>query len=80
MYTYYFEKLEVWSLPKILVKEVYRITNTFPKSENFGMISQIRRAVVSIPTNLAEGSYRKTKKDQAHFTTISPLARVFVWA
>ena len=71
MYTYYFEKLEVWKLSKDLVKEVYLITNNFPNEEKFNIVSQIRRAVISIPTNLSEGSSRSTRKDQANFTTIS---------
>ena len=71
MYTYYFEKLDVWIISKDLVKEVYNITNSYPKNENFGLKSQIRRSAISVPTNLAEGSSRKTRKDQVHFTNIS---------
>ena len=71
MYKYYFEKLEVWQLSKELVKELYSTTKEFPRSEAYGLTSQIRRSALSIPTNLAEGSSRETKKDQAHFTTMS---------
>ncbi len=71
MYIYSFEKLDVWQLSRELVKEIYHLTNKFPDEERFGLTSQIRRATISISSNLAEGSARKTAKDQAHFTTIS---------
>ena len=70
-YTFYFEKLEVWKDSRQLVKDVYTITDSFPGEEKFGLTSQMRRAALSVPTNLAEGSSRSTKKDQAHFTTIA---------
>lgn len=70
MYTYSFEKLEVWIEAKSLAKEIYKLTNNFPKEEKFGLTSQLRRATVSICSNIAEGSARKTNKDKAHFTTI----------
>lgn len=69
MYTFYFEKLEVWKDAIQLIKEIYRLTLNFPDEEKFGIISQIRRAAVSISTNLSEGSGRMTSKDQANFTT-----------
>ena len=53
------------------MKEIYSITNNYPEEEKYGLVSQLRRAALSIPTNLAEGSTRSTKKDQANFTTIS---------
>lgn len=71
MYIYPFEKLEVWQLSKKLVIKVYTITKTFPIDEKFGMVSQMRRAAISISSNLAEGSSRITSKDQAHFYSIS---------
>jgi four helix bundle protein len=70
-YQYYFEKLDVWQLARVLIKEIYLITNKFPVDEKFGLTSQIRRASVSVASNLAEGSSRGTKKDQAHFTTMA---------
>lgn len=63
-----FEKLEVWQDARRLVGSVYKITRTFPKSELYGMTSQINRASVSVANNLAEGSVRVSLKDQAHFS------------
>jgi four helix bundle protein len=70
-YTYSFEKLQVWQKSISLVKSIYLMTQKFPKEELFGLSSQIRRAAVSIPTNLAEGVARKSSKDQAHFSNIA---------
>ena len=70
-YTYTFEKLEVWQLSRSFVKELYEITKSFPKDEQYGLTSQIRRAAVSISSNIAEGSSRLTTKDKAHFTMIA---------
>ncbi len=70
MYLFSFEKLNVWKDAKELVKEIYRMTNSFPISEKFGLISQLRRASISIPSNVTEGSSRNTPKYQAHFTTM----------
>ena len=66
-----FEKLEVWQDSINFAKQVYEITNNFPKTEIYGLISQIRRATVSISSNIAEGSTRKSFKDQARFTEIA---------
>ena len=71
MYTYSFEKLLVWQNAKELTKHLYSITKSFPKEEKFGLTSQLRRASISIASNIAEGSSRKSKKDQAHFTVIA---------
>jgi four helix bundle protein len=71
MYTYSFEKLEVWNESKEFSKSIYSITSTFPDQEKFGLISQLRRAAVSICSNIAEGSARSTYKDKAHFTTMA---------
>jgi four helix bundle protein len=69
MYTYSFEKLEVWIEAKEFAKKIYVTTSKFPDSEKFGLISQLRRASISICSNLAEGSARQSYK--AHFTTIA---------
>jgi four helix bundle protein len=71
MYIYSFEKLEVWKLARDLCVYIYKLTNTFPTEEKFGLISQMRRAGISIASNIAEGSSRLSKKDQSHFYTIS---------
>jgi four helix bundle protein len=71
MKIYAFEKLEVWKAYIELVKCVYRITDTFPSDEKFGLISQLKRASISIASNLSEGTSRSTNKDKAHFTTMS---------
>ncbi len=71
MYQFYFEKLHVWQNIRDFNNEIYILTKSFPEEEKFNIVSQIRRAAVSTLINLAEGSSRSTKKDQAHFTTIS---------
>ncbi|MBC5835002.1 four helix bundle protein [Flavobacterium sp. F372] len=71
MKTYSFENLLVWQKSRILTKEIYKITSTFPKEELFGMTSQMRRCSISIPSNLAECSSRRTNKDKARFTEIA---------
>lgn len=71
MFEYSFEKLEVWRISKDFVADIYKLTSKFPKEELFGLTSQIRRAAISIPSNLAEGSSRYSIKDQARFTVIS---------
>ena len=71
MYIYSFEKLEVWNESKEFTKSIYTLTSNFPDSEKFGLVSQLRRASVSICSNIAEGSARKSFKDKAHFTTMA---------
>jgi len=61
------KKLDVWQIAMSLVAEVYRITETLPASERFGLTNQIRRAAVSIPSNIAEGARRNTKKEFINF-------------
>jgi four helix bundle protein len=62
-----FKDLDVWKVSMDLVVKVYEITREFPKSEQFGLASQLQRSAVSIPSNIAEGSRRGTRKDFAHF-------------
>jgi four helix bundle protein len=71
MKVYSFEKLEAWILSKELTKMVYMVTKSFPSEEIYGLTSQLRRASVSISSNLAEGSGRTSKKDFAHFVQIA---------
>ena len=63
--------LDVWKEAIALVTEVYRLTADFPKSEQFGLVSQMTRAAVSIPSNIAEGAARGTKKEYVYFLNIS---------
>jgi len=65
------EDLEIWKKSIILVKEIYVITRNFPEEEKFVLISQMRRAAISIPSNIAEGAARKSKKEFANFLSIS---------
>ena len=66
-----FEKLDVWTKSIELTDMVYQIVEELPQIEKYGLSSQLRRAVVAIPTNVAEGSGRSTKKDFAHFVSIA---------
>ena len=66
-----FHKLIIWQRNHQLTLDVYKASKTFPKDELFGLTLQIRRAVSSIPTNIAEGCGRETNKDFAHFLQIS---------
>ena len=66
-----FEKLDVWKLSMTLTKSVYKLTKVFPDEEKFGLTSQLRRASVSIASNIAEGSSRITGKEQARYSEIS---------
>jgi four helix bundle protein len=71
MYQFGFEKLEVWHAARKLTVEVYKLTETFPEREKFGLTNQLRRASVSVAANIAEGSTMSSAKEQAHFSSIS---------
>lgn len=71
MRSYSFEKLECWQHARQLAVWIYTVTQSFPSEEKFGIVSQMRRASISIASNIAEGTSRKTQKDQSHFSTIS---------
>ena len=66
-----FKKLDIWMKSIDLVTEIYKITNTFPSIERFGLISQMQRSAVSIPSNIAEGSAKSSNKDFGRFLEIS---------
>jgi four helix bundle protein len=68
---YAFEKLEVWQKSRVLVKEIYSVTKLYPKDEKFGLTSQLRRASVSISSNIAEGSTRLSIRDKSRFYEIA---------
>ena len=67
----HFKELLVWQKSIDFVTEIYRITETFPKTEIYGLISQIRRAAVSVPSNIAEGNSRRSNPDYLQFLKIS---------
>ncbi len=67
----HFANLKVWQRSHALVLDLYRLTAGFPAEERFGLISQLRRAAASVPTNLAEGSKRKSQRDYAHFLNLA---------
>ncbi|HEY8560018.1 MAG TPA: four helix bundle protein [Pyrinomonadaceae bacterium] len=66
-----YRQLIVWQRAMSLVKEIYQLTNKFPKEEIYGLVSQIRRAAVSIPSNVAEGQGRDSTKEFLHHLSIA---------
>lgn len=66
-----YDELIIWKKSMELAKVVYTITDKFPKDEKYGIVSQMRRAVVSIVSNIAEGAGRESNKEFNHFLSIS---------
>jgi four helix bundle protein len=66
-----YEKLEVWQESDKFALDVYNVTKRFPKDEIYGITSQVRRAVLSVPTNIVEGYARKGDRELSHFLDIS---------
>ena len=66
-----YTELDVWKQARELAIHVYELTASYPKSEQFGIISQIRRCVVSVPSNIAEGCGRQHTKETMHFLSIA---------
>ena len=65
------KKLDVWKKSIDLVEQIYKLTQRFPKTEEFGLINQMRRSASSIPANIAEGAARQTKKEFIQFLHIA---------
>ena len=65
------KKLEAWKLSMELVIDVYRTTDGFPNQEKYGLTDQIRRATISVPSNIAEGAARQTKKEFTNYLHIA---------
>ncbi len=65
-----FRDLLIWQKSMTIVTEIYKLTSLFPKEENFGLTSQIRRSAISIPSNIAEGYGRDGKNDYLKFLNI----------
>jgi len=65
------QKLDIYSISKTFVRECYKLTTTFPLDEKFGMISQVRRAALSVHLNIAEGASRKSENERKRFYEIA---------
>ena len=68
---YSFEKLKAWQEAKKLVVEVYHLLDGFPQFEKYALCDQIRRAIISVPSNIAEGTGRMSIKEQIHFLEVA---------
>ncbi|PHN05641.1 hypothetical protein CRP01_16550 [Flavilitoribacter nigricans DSM 23189 = NBRC 102662] len=66
-----FKNLEIWNRSRALTKTIYLLTKTYPQEERFGLVSQLNRASVSIPSNIAEGCGRNSSKQLRHFLNIA---------
>jgi len=66
-----FTELRVWQRSQAFAVQIYRVTRSFPSEERFGLTSQLRRAAVSVPTNIAEGSKRRSRQDYARFLNLA---------
>lgn len=66
-----FKDLEIWKLSRSFCSEIYGLTSRFPDSEKFGLTNQLRRAAVSVPSNIAVGTSRKSNKDFCRFLEIA---------
>lgn len=66
-----FRELKIWKESMKLAKSVLQTTKTYPKHEIYGLVSQLNRACISVPSNIAEGSARKSPKDFGHFLSIA---------
>lgn len=71
MESFTFERLEAWRKSRMLVKDVYALISKFPASEKFGLSSQLGRAIISVPSNIAEGCGRTSLKERAHFYEVA---------
>jgi four helix bundle protein len=66
-----YHDLDVWTKGRELVKLIYKLTKSFPRDELYGLTSQLRRAVISIPSNIAEGHSRHSTKDYVNFVSVA---------
>jgi len=71
----HFSEMPVWKRAHGMILRVYELTGDFPDSERYGLISQMRRAAVSVTSNIAEGFGRRTSKDKARFYTFARATR-----
>lgn len=68
---YHFERLDAWQYARKVVVEVYTLLKKFPKEEQYALCDQLRRAVISVPSNIAEGIGRMAVKETVHFLEIA---------
>lgn len=66
-----YEKLDVWKFSMDFVTDIYKLVDEFPPTEKYGLTSQIKRAAISVPSNIAEGSGRMSIKEKIHFVDIA---------
>nr|WP_298999040.1 four helix bundle protein [uncultured Allomuricauda sp.] len=66
-----FKDLEIWKMSRIFCSDIYKTTSSFPETEKFGLVNQLRRASVSVPSDIAEGCSRKSNKDFSRFLEIA---------
>ncbi len=66
-----YKELDIWVQARVLVKTVYVLTKSFPRDEQFSLTSQVRRCVISVPSNIAEGCGRQSNKETIHFLHIA---------
>lgn len=66
-----YRDVQVWQKARMLVSEIYKITAQFPKEETYGLTSQLRRAIISVPSNIAEGSSKGSTREYLRFLSIS---------
>ena len=66
-----YNNLQIWQQAMELVVDIYKLTNSFPAEEKYGLVSQMNRAAISIPSNIAEGAGRNSDKDFSHFISMS---------
>ena len=69
MHTY--QRLNVWKRSRAASLEAYQVTSRFPLTERYGLVNQIRRAAVSVPTNIVEGATRASEREFAHFLSVA---------
>ena len=66
-----FKELEIWKRSRLFCSDIYQITSKFPESEKFGLTNQLKRASVSMPSSIAEGSSRQSNKDFSKFLEVT---------
>ncbi|SNZ00718.1 four helix bundle protein [Flagellimonas pacifica] len=66
-----FKDLEIWKMSRTLCSDIYNAISSYPETEKFGIVNQLRRASVSVPSNIAEGCSRSSNKDFSRFSEIS---------